>query len=153
MASKLTGEEFEEIRNTFSQIDSNNNGQITRSEFREFLSAKRSDEEIDYIMRLMDMDSSDSVEFPEYLKIIAVLDYKKPPHEYHITQMFRALDKDGNGVLSPDEVTSLWSIFTDVVDMPGLEEIEDLMQTLDTNKDGKIEYGEFITKLDFTKLN
>ena len=149
MASKLTGDEFDEIKTAFSKIDSNNNGKITREEFREFLSAKRSDEEVDYIMRLMDIDRSDSVEFPEYMKIVAVLDYKKPPHAFHVKQMFRALDRDGNGFLSSNEVRSLWDMFIGSVDMPDLEEVEDVMRKLDANKDGKIEYEEFVAKLDF----
>ena len=147
MASKLSGKEFEEIRDTFSKIDSDKSGLISRSELRTFLSENRSDEEIEYVMRLMDHDYDGSIDFPEYMKIIAVLDYKKAPHQYHFRQMFKALDKNKDGVISSQEVKSLWSLFTDHVDMPDLEEIEDIMQELDANKDGKISYEEFVAKI------
>ena len=147
MASKLSGKEFEEIRDTFYKMDSDKNGLVTRSELRNFFCAKRSDEEVDYIMRLMDHDSDDSIDFPECLKIVAVLDYKKTPHEYHFRQMFKALDKDNDGVISAAEVKSLWRIFTENVDMPDLEVIEDIVNYLDKNKDGKISYDEFVATI------
>jgi Ca2+-binding EF-hand superfamily protein len=147
MASKLTPEEFVEIKQSFSKIDSDGNGQISRQELREAISKKRGNEEVDLIMRLMDFDQDEKIDFSEYMKMIAVTDYKKTPHGEQFKQMFRSLDKDGDGIISADELKSLWNIFSNNVDIPGLDEVEDIMKTLDSNKDGKVEYEELVNKL------
>ena len=147
MATKLTGKEFIEIKDGFNNIDSNKSGQISRTELRAAISQKRSNKEVDFIMRLMDKDQDDQIDFSEYMNIIAVLDYKKTPHAAQIKQMFRSLDEDNDGFVGAEEIKSLWNIFTDNIDIPKLDEIEDIMKALDSNKDGRIEYAEFAKKV------
>ena len=148
MASKLTSDELAEIKQTFSKLDKNNNGQISAVEVREAISMKRGDEEVNMIMRLLDFDQDEKISFSEYMKMIAVIDYKKTPDATQFKQMFRSLDKNDDGYISPEELKLLWNIFTDNIDVPALDEVNDIMKTLDSNKDGKIVYEELVNRLD-----
>ena len=144
MTSKLSAQELFEIKQTFSDFDSNGNGKISKPELRKALSKKRPDEEVDLIMRLMDSDSNETVDLQEYTKMIAIVDYHKKPENGHFRQMFRSLDKNKDGCISPEEVRCLWNIFADNIDVPSLDKVDDIMAKMDTNKDGKIVYDEFM---------
>ena len=150
---QLTAKEFEEIRNQFLEIDKDGNGTLTREEIKSFFSDEddsRSDDEIDYMMRMMDLDKSGTIEFPEFLEMVAFFEYNKAPYEVQWTQMFKALDKDENGYISADEIKHLWSLFTnDNYNLPSNDEIADILEALDTNGDGKVDYNEFMAMVDF----
>ena len=156
MAFQLTGEEFEAIRNQFTEIDKDSDGKLTKEEFKVFCSEQneiRTDAEIDYMMRMMDLNNNGTVEFPEFLEMVAFFEYNKDPYEVQIRQMFKALDKDNDGVLSTEEIRQLWNIFTnDNYDLPSEEEIEDIVKALDINGDGKIDYNEFMAQFDFDSM-
>ncbi len=107
---------------------------------------KHSDEEVDLIMRLMDMDKSGTIKLPEYTKMLGVLEYKQTPNAEHMKQMFSSLDKDKSGCISEEEIKSLWNLFANNVDSE-LDDVEDIMKKMDSNKDGKIDYKEFVKKL------
>ena len=57
-----------------------------------------------------------------------------------ISECFDRLDKDGNGVLSPEEVASV------IQERLGFEadSAKQLIETFDQNKDGCLDKGEFI---------
>ena len=76
--------------------------------------------------------------------MIAIVDYHKKPENEHFRQMFRSLDKNKDGYISPEEVRCLWNIFANNIDVPSLDKVDDIMAKLDSNKDGKIVYDEFL---------
>ena len=70
MASRLTGKEFEKVRNQFLKMDKDNDGKITKEELKAYCIGQndyRTDDQIDYMMRVMDLDNSGSIEFIEFL--------------------------------------------------------------------------------------
>ena len=144
MTSKLSAQELFEIKKTFSDLDSNGNGKISRPELRKAICKKRPDEEVDLIIRLIDFDSNETIDLQEYTKMIAIVDYHKKPENEHFRQMFRSLDKNKDGYISPEEVRCLWNIFADNIDVPSLDKVDDIMAKMDSNKDGKIVYEEFL---------
>ena len=144
MTSKLSAQELFEIKETFSDLDSNGNGKISKPELRKAISKKRPDEEVDLIMRLMDFDNNETIDLQEYTKMIAIVDYHKKPENEHFRQMFRSLDKDKDGYISPEEVRCLWNIFANNIDVPSLDKVDDIMAKMDSNTDGKIVYDEFL---------
>ena len=148
MASKLTAQESFEIKETFCQYDCNGSGKISKTELRQAMSKKRPDEEVDLIMRLMDFDNDKKIDLSEYTKMMAVVEYQKKPETEHFKQMFRSLDENKDGFISPDEVRSLWNIFANNIDVPSLDKVDDIMEKMDTNKDGKIVYDEFVKLID-----
>ena len=76
MAFQLTGEEFESIRIDFLAIDKDGDGLITRDELLIFCEGKK-EEHVDFMMKFMDVNCNGTVEFHEFLEIMAALTYHK----------------------------------------------------------------------------
>lgn len=154
MAVQLTGEEFEITRDLFKVMDKDGDGRITASEFKEHINkSKRPDTEqkdtddyVEFLMRVYDIDGNGSLEFLEFLQINAFVTYEKKPTEEYIKQLFRALDKDSKGFISADDIKRFCRIFQTVDEIPYDEsKVDELIKMLDINGDGEINYHEFIT--------
>ena len=144
MSLQLSGTEFEDIRNGFKEFDKDHDGVISVSEFKNCLREGKKDEEdaVDFYMRVYDLNMNGSIEFPEFLEMIAYFRYKKKPNHIQREQMFKALDKDNKGLISGDDIKRFYKIFSSD-DLPGELSLHDLVQKLDTNGDGQIDYLEF----------
>merc|ERR1712066_1175792 len=96
-------------------------------------------------MRLMDLDANGSIEFHEFLEMAAFWEYNKRITEAKIKQMFSALDRDNNGVLSIGEVKKFCDMVYEINEnRPSSEDIQKLIQKLDANGDGQIDCQEFM---------
>ena len=144
MSLQLSGKEFEEIRDGFKEIDKDGNGTISLSEFKECLLDGKEDEDeaVNFYMHVYDLDQNGSIEFPEFLEIIAYFRYKKKPNQIQIKQMFRALDKNKQGVISSEDLKRFYRIFSSD-DLPDESSLNLLIRQLDINGDGKISFTEF----------
>ena len=144
MALQLTPDEFETIKGGFVAIDKDGDGQLTKEELTAYFGSDKQDK-VDFTMKLMDLDCNGSVEFHEFLEMVAFLDFHKGVTEWKIKQFFRALDTDGNGVLSADEIRNFYKMISGLnTQVPSNDEIETLIQSLDANGDGRIDCEEFI---------
>ena len=149
MALQLTGEEFEMIRDNFLEIDKDGDGRIAREEMLAFLEGE-TEEHVDFMMKVMGVDGNGTLEFHEFLEIMAFLLYNKGLNQNTARKMFRALDKDGDGFLSAEELKRFYEMVTDADEnVPSASEIEGLMRCLDINGDGKIDVDEFINAVEY----
>ena len=57
MAIKLTGAEFEAIRNDFVAVDKDGDGLLTHAEIKEYIK-EDNNEKAEFMMRLMDLDTA-----------------------------------------------------------------------------------------------
>ena len=153
----LTGEEFEKIRNVFIEVDEDGDSRLTKEELKKCFRDDRGrlDEfDLDYMIKMMDLDQNGTVEFPEFLEMMAFFDYNKEPLDVQITTMFEALDKDQNGLVSTRDILILWNIFIysneQAPFVPSLNEVKDLLLTFELDQDGKIEYTKFVAQFDFS---
>ena len=147
MALQLDGHEFEAIRDKFRAVDTDGDGQLTRAELSEHYGNDNSDK-VEFTIKLMDLDNNGVIEFHEFLEITAILDYKKGISVDKLKQFFRALDEDGSGTLSSDEIRKFHKVMSNctIVNSPisSDEEVEKLVSKLDINGDGKIDCEEFL---------
>ena len=156
-AVQLTGEEFEEIRNDFIEIDKDGDGILTNQEIREFLREEnedRSDEDIEYMMKIMGFNESTTIQFLEFLELSAFFDYNKSSYKKQVNQMFKAIDKNDSGFISALEIKRLWHVFAnDNTNVPSEQEISIIIESLDRNGDGKVNYNDFMRKFDSVDLH
>ena len=101
-------------------------------------------------MRFFDLDKDDVVDFAEFIKMAKLFETnRKMTNDIQIRQLFRAADKNNDGVLSPEELKKLWNLAPSDATTKKLTEIEmdDMIRSIDTNEDGRIDYEEFLRML------
>ena len=144
MAIQLSGEEFETIRDNFLRIDKDGDGQLTKDELTDYFGTANL-ERVDFTLKLMDMDRSGTIEFHEFIEMVAFLEYSKGVTEEKLRQFFKAMDVDGNGILSAKELRNFYQSIIGLNALgPSQEDVEKLIASLDLNGDGNIDCEEFI---------
>ena len=144
MAVRLTGEEFELIRDAFLDIDVDEDGSVTQDERKGSITKNLPDEKVNFYLKMLDMDGTGAIKFVDFLEMYAFLTLQKPPHETQMRQLFKALDKDDSGSISEQEVRSFCKMFQLVEDNNIDTAIDDLISKADTDGDAEINYVEFI---------
>ena len=141
MALEITGEEFENIRDIFCDLDENINGYLTCAEIKKcFIDAPQA--MVDFCLRALQIDDNTQVEFLDFLEMYAMLLSKKGTSKAQIARMFRGLDENNDGFLSVDEVIHFTQWF--FPEDGKITNVDDIIKSLDTNGDGRIEYQEFV---------
>lgn len=146
MAENLTEEQLADYKIAFSHFDKDGDGMITKDEFKaivEELGHTASEQEWNAMMEEMDADQDGSVDFAEFLAVMARR-LMLSDNEEEILEAFRVFDKDGNGELSAQE---LKAVLTTLGEKLTPEECDEIIQLADQDKDGVINYREFVRLL------
>ena len=141
-------EQVEDIRSLFLSYDKDGSGQITKSEVAAAMSGRNGNlsySDVNFMMRMLDIDGSDDVGFDEFLTMAMLCKCGEELSELQIKQLFKAFDTDGDGVLSAGELKQLWNIATTSnTKQISDEQMNEMIKAIDTNGDGKIDYEEFV---------
>lgn len=142
MADKLTEEQITEFKEAFSLFDKNNDGKITTKELgtvMRSLGQNPSESELNDMINEVDMNSDGSIDFPEFLTMMA-RKLKDNDSELEIIEAFKVFDRNGDGKISAAELrhvlTSIGEKLTDA-------EIDQMIKEADSNNDGEIDINEF----------
>ena len=145
----LKKEEIDKIKKQFLAIDEDGSGEISIKELRSLLQdpkLKMKEEEIDEWIVKADLNRSGTFDLCEFLNMMAEhknreLIHRAIMHRSTIRRAFKLLDKDGNGYLSKKELRQAMNKqkikITD-------ETFNAMFEDSDINKDGRIDYNEFI---------
>lgn len=113
-------------------IDAKELGTVMRS-----LGQNPTEQQIQDMLNEVDSDGSGSIEFPEFLLLMA-LHTNQDMTEEEMREAFRVFDKDGDGNIPEAELRNiLMSLGSDATE----EEIEELMREGDTDGTGCFTYG------------
>lgn len=131
----------------FNLIDKNSNGKITKLELQNGMNElsvcdeEESQKLVDEIFNLIDGDNNGYIEYEEFVR--GCINKEKFITEDIIKFSFRFFDKDNNGEITFEEikVTFAKSFKKDINNWEGI--IKNIIEEVDTNKDGKISYQEF----------
>lgn len=146
MSDQLTENQIEEFIKAFKEIDEDNSGTITMKELGKMLKSmghNPSEAELQDMMSEVDSDGSGSIDFPEFLALMA----QKFAHykvEEDIKEAFRFFDRDGNGYITAYEFRQVMANIGEQLNGP---EIEFMIREADADGDGQINYEEFFTWL------
>lgn len=130
------------IKEEFQKIDTNNDGVISKEELIECLAAHynlvEANIKAEEIMNKADFNNDGTISFQEFTTISA--DLENIISNENLKIAFDMFDIDGNGYITKDEFES---IIPDTIK----DYWEQMIQDIDDNKDGKIDYNEFITMM------
>ncbi|CAA7043285.1 unnamed protein product [Microthlaspi erraticum] len=145
IAEHLSIQEVEVIRDMFTLMDDDNDGKITYPELRAGLrkvGSQLGEPEIKMLMEVADVNGNGCLDYGEFVAVIIHL--QKMENDEHFRQAFMFFDKDGSGYIESDE---LRKALTDELGEPDNSVLIDIMREVDTDKDGRINYDEFVVMM------
>ncbi|VVA95279.1 unnamed protein product [Arabis nemorensis] len=145
IAEHLSLQEVEVIRDMFTLMDDDNDGKITYPELRAGLrkvGSQLGEPEIKMLMEVADVNGNGCLDYGEFVAVIIHL--QKMENDEHFRQAFMFFDKDGSGYIESDE---LRKALTDELGEPDNSVLIDIMREVDTDKDGRINYDEFVVMM------
>ncbi|KAK4272536.1 hypothetical protein QN277_021077 [Acacia crassicarpa] len=140
IAEYLSVEEVSGLKERFQLMDTSNRGKINSDELRtglHKLGHPITDEDLQILMEAGDVDKDGHLDYGEFVAIS--VHFKKMGNDEHLRKAFQFFDKNNSGYI---EIEELREAIADEVDTNN-EVINAIMHDVDTDKDGKISYGEF----------
>ena len=139
----LTDEQIIEFREAFQAFDKDGNGSITTKELgtvMRSLGQNLSEAEIKEMIDIVDEDKNGTIDFQEFLHLMA-RKMKIIGKEEELLDAFNILDRDGSGKISKYELRYI--IMSTDSNIKG-DDIEDIIKTIGTDEEGKIDLQDFI---------
>ncbi|XP_044480242.1 calcium-dependent protein kinase 29-like [Mangifera indica] len=144
IAENLTTEEIKGLREMFNNMDTDGSGTITFEELKDGLrrlGSKLSETEIKQLMDAADVDKNGTIDYTEF--ITATMQRHKLEKEEHLYKAFQYFDKDDSGFITREELRQALTQHG----MGDEATIDEILEDVDTNKDGRINYEEFATMM------
>ncbi|XP_057516661.1 calcium-dependent protein kinase 10-like [Amaranthus tricolor] len=145
IAEHLSVEEVEIIKDMFMLMDTDRDGRITFEELRAGLrkvGSQLAEPEIKLLMEVADVDGNGYLDYGEFVAVTIHL--QKMENDEHFHRAFMYFDKDGSGYIELDE---LRDALADESAQTDSDVVTQIMQEVDTNKDGRISYEEFVAMM------
>eukprot|EP00439_Symbiodinium_sp_Y106_P036787 s827_g4.t1 len=143
IASQMSDAQIKDLRETFIAMDEDGDGLLTVKELEEGMQRAGMTEippELNDIIKDVDSNGSGTIDYTEFLA--ATLDRKNYIAEDVCWAAFRVFDKDGSGTISKDELAQVLS--DGAVAAVAQKDIAELLNEVDQNGDGEIDFQEFM---------
>ena len=141
IASRLSEEEIKKIKEVFQSIDSDHNGKLSLEEMKKAFS--KGDLSIEFneeIFKQIDTDNSGNIEYTEFIS--ACIEKNIYMNEQKLRDAFNLFDSDKSGKISRNEIEKVLKLGVNA------KEIDAIMAKHDLNKDGEIDFKEFMTMME-----
>uniref|UniRef100_A0ACD5USF4 Uncharacterized protein n=1 Tax=Avena sativa TaxID=4498 RepID=A0ACD5USF4_AVESA len=141
IAENLSPEEIKGLKQMFNNMDTDKSGTITVEELKiglAKLGSKISEAEVQKLMEAVDVDKSGSIDYTEFLT--AMMNKHKLEKEEDLLIAFQYFDKDNSGYISRDELEQAMTEYG----MGDEANIKEVLDEVDKDKDGNIDYEEFV---------
>ncbi|KAK7376679.1 hypothetical protein VNO80_02093 [Phaseolus coccineus] len=141
IAENLSEEETKGLRQMFNSMDTDGSGTITFEELKAGLyrlGSLLSESEIRQLLNAIGNDKSGTIKYSEF--VAATMDRHKMEKGGNLFKAFQYFDKDDKGYITGDELREA------ITEHQRGEEaaIDDVFEDVDSDKDGKINYEEFM---------
>ncbi|XP_054784573.1 calcium-dependent protein kinase 13 [Prosopis cineraria] len=145
IADFLSTEEVEDIKEMFKKMDSDNDGIVSvedlKAGFQNF-GSQLAESEVQSLIEAVNTNGKGTLDYGEFVAVS--LHLKRMANDEHLHKAFSYFDKDGNGYIEPDELR-------DALTEDGADDCtvvaNDIFQEVDTDKDGRISYDEFVSMM------
>ena len=104
------------------------------------LNDKISDSELKKMLKELELTSSSSIKFDEFIYILT-RKMREADAEEELQEAFKVFDRDGDGKIPKDE---LILIMKEIGEPLSQEELDQFIKEADTKKDGYIDYAQFV---------
>ena len=143
MVDNLTEEQIAEFKEVFEIFDKDGDGNITTKELgivMKTLGQNPTEEELQEMIAEIDQDGNGNIDFKEFLSMMAEK-IKESDTADGLLEAFRVFDRDGNGEISAYELKVVLENSGEDIDEDAIEE---LLLEADVDKDGTMDYAEFL---------
>ncbi|XP_076910927.1 calcium-dependent protein kinase 29-like [Bidens hawaiensis] len=137
-------EEIQGLKQMFNNMDTDGSGSITYEELKAGLSKLGSrlvDSEIRQLLEAADVDKNGTIDYIEF--ITATMHRHKLDKEENLRKAFQFFDKDNSGLITRDELKNAMTQYG----MGDEATIDEVLDDVDTDKDGTINYEEFVAMM------
>merc|ERR1712097_177020 len=141
-SKKLTDEQVQQIGQAFQLFDTDGSGTIETQELKIAMRAlgfEPKQEEIDKMVRDVDDDGSGSVDYPEFLDMMAHKILNRDPVE-EINKAFKLFDDDNTGRVT---FKNLKGVAKELGERLTDEELQEMIDEADRDGDGEVNNDEF----------
>jgi calcium-dependent protein kinase len=151
IAHQLHDSEISELRRSFAALDANGDGTLTIAELKQGLDKSGIVLPVDFnlLVAEIDSDGSGSIDYMEF--IAATMDQKLYNQRDVCWRAFKMFDRDNSGKISVSEFLKILnSPEEDAAKFFDKETIKQMMEEFDANKDGEIDFDEFVNMVTTT---
>ena len=141
IASRLSEEEIQKIKAVFQTIDLDNDGKLSLEEMKKAVNLADGikPEYIEQLFKSIDTDNSGNIEYTEFIS--ASIEKNIYLNEEKLKDAFKLFDADNSGKISRAEIEKVLHVDKNS------KEIDAIMNKHDKNKDGEIDFPEFIAMM------
>lgn len=147
MAGQLTEEQIAEFKEAFSLYDKDGNGTIISKELgnaMRSLGQNPNEAELQNIIDEIDGDSNETIDFQEFLSIIAKRSHCHDVIHDIFIDACKVFDKENNGLISFSE---LKQVFINIGEKLTNEEFDEMVRETSIGKDEPFNYKEFLKEI------
>ncbi|XP_052202313.1 calcium-dependent protein kinase 33-like isoform X2 [Diospyros lotus] len=144
IAENLSKEEIQGLKQMFDNMDTDGSGTITLEELKTGLSklgSKLTESEIKALMDAADVDQNGTIDYIEF--ITATMHRHRLEEKENLYKAFQFFDQDGSGFITRDELRRAMTQYG----MGDEATLDEVLEDVDTDKDGKINYEEFVAMM------
>lgn len=144
IAENLSEEEIVGLKEMFKSMDTDNNGTITFEELKvglPKLGTILSESEVRQIMEAADVDGNGTIDYLEFIS--ATMHMNRMEREDHLFKAFEYFDKDKSGYITNEELEHALIKYN----MGDEKSIKEIIAEVDTDRDGRINYDEFVAMM------
>lgn len=143
IADHLSVDEVEDMKEMFDKIDTDNDGIISCDELKTGLAnhgSQLAESEVQMLIEAVDTNTKGTLDYGEFVAMTLHLQRMNE----HLQRAFSYFDKDKNGYIEADE---LYEGLAEDGATDNKDVAYDILQEVDTDKDGKISYEEFVAMM------
>lgn len=143
MTEQISKEKISEFKEVFDLFDKDKDGGISTKELGDVMRAlgtNPTQAELQVMINEVGKNGSGKIEFKEFMELFNQK-MKDPDSEEDLIEAFKIFDKDGNGVISSNELRHVMATLGEKMSQ---EEAEELIKEADIDGDGYINYQEFV---------
>jgi len=145
IAEHLSVEEAESMKEMFKKLDMKNHGTISFEELKvglQKLGSQLSEQEVQLLMESADVDKNGMLDYGEFVAVAVHL--QRMDNDEHLHKAFKFFDKNASGYIEVDELKE--ALIDDIAEN-AVEVLNDIVREVDTDKDGRISYEEFVAMM------